>query len=89
MVYAFKEAEKDAVIDEKVNNVTLEEKSVNQDPSLYADKLVCILQIQVSYSTPFLVLTVHFSFPFSRRQKMHLKHFWSLQMLGLSGHGTR
>ncbi|KAJ6716460.1 PRE-MRNA-PROCESSING PROTEIN 40B [Salix koriyanagi] len=33
------EAEKDAVIDEKVNSVTLEEKSVNQDPSLYADKL--------------------------------------------------
>ncbi|KAJ6905728.1 hypothetical protein NC652_023474 [Populus alba x Populus x berolinensis] len=32
------EAEKD-VIDEKVNNVTLEEKSVNQDPLLYADKL--------------------------------------------------
>ncbi|XP_011002323.1 PREDICTED: pre-mRNA-processing protein 40A-like isoform X2 [Populus euphratica] len=33
------EAEKDVVIDEKVNNVTLEEKSVNQDPLLYADKL--------------------------------------------------
>ncbi|CAK7330229.1 unnamed protein product [Dovyalis caffra] len=33
------EAEKDMVIDEKVNNVTLEEKSVNQEPLLYADKL--------------------------------------------------
>uniref|UniRef100_A0A2K1Z4Z7 Pre-mRNA-processing protein 40A-like n=1 Tax=Populus trichocarpa TaxID=3694 RepID=A0A2K1Z4Z7_POPTR len=33
------EAEKDVVIDEKVNNVTLEEKSINQDPLLYADKL--------------------------------------------------
>ncbi|KAF9675781.1 hypothetical protein SADUNF_Sadunf09G0068500 [Salix dunnii] len=33
------EAEKDAVTDEKVINVTLEEKSANQDPLLYADKL--------------------------------------------------
>jgi hypothetical protein len=53
VVYAFQEAEKDVVIDEKVNNVTLEEKSINQDPLLYADKLVCILQIEVSHSMPF------------------------------------
>uniref|UniRef100_A0A6N2MBW6 Pre-mRNA-processing protein 40A-like n=1 Tax=Salix viminalis TaxID=40686 RepID=A0A6N2MBW6_SALVM len=33
------EAEKEVVIDEKVNNVPLEEKAVNHEPLLYADKL--------------------------------------------------
>ncbi|KAG6793070.1 hypothetical protein POTOM_002254 [Populus tomentosa] len=33
------EAEKELVIDEKVNNVPLEEKAVNHEPLLYADKL--------------------------------------------------
>jgi pre-mRNA-processing factor 40 len=43
VVYAFQEAEKEVVIDEKVNNVPLEERAVNHEPLLYADKLVCIL----------------------------------------------
>ena len=91
MVYAFQEAEKEVVIDEKVNNVPLKEKTVNHEPLLYADKLVCIIDSSFSYCafSGINILTVNLSTPPFRKQKIYLKHFWSLQMLGLNGPGTR
>lgn len=40
MVNTSQEVEKDVIISEKVNDISLEEKAVNQEPLTYADKLV-------------------------------------------------
>lgn len=83
---------KDAVTGEKIGD-ELEEKTVGQEHLAYANKLVCgKLAIIQSNNFTYLVINILLMFTvlqYFRRLKMPSKHFWSLQMLGLTGVGIR
>lgn len=91
-IVALQETRKEAVTGEKIGD-ELEEKTVEQEHLAYANKLVCRKLTIIQYNNfVFLVITIILMFTvlqYFRRLKMPSKHFWSLQMLGLTGLGIR
>lgn len=75
----------------KVNVTPTEEKANDDEPLVYANKLVRIQYVLYDFFLKTRKTTYAYFLSCSalRRQKMHSKHFWNPQMFSLIGPGNR